>query len=427
MPHRLLTQALVDGPLEPGEYHDTATPGFSLWVNQSRRTFYMRVRERGRRPRLKLGHAATPTAPGLTAKEARLLANGKLVAHAEGKTVKPAGLKLPLDATLAALELDADTITVAQLVELFLASPLAAKWSDSHRSASKFFAKRIVVPTWGSQLARTLTRRQVKTLCAAYAKRAPINVNRLHAFLSKLCRWAVKEEWLASNPIDQLDKPGDAEESRDRELAPHELRALWSALDAVDADPDATPKARASAAIWRLRLLTVQRETPLRRCEWAWVKFDEKLLDVPAAAMKGKKGERRSQLVPLGPRALAIFEARRLQASPLDKFVFGTRPGTSRAPGRPRKVPLELPNFQGKDLRRTGTTLMTAHGITPFVVARVLAHRDNSVTGIYNRYQYLAEKRIALELLDRVLGPILEPDTEQSTTPVLPFVGPSTS
>src|SRR4030095_11821212 len=103
MPHRLLTQALVDGPLEPGEYHDTATPGFSLWVNQSRRTFYMRVRERGRRPRLKLGHAATPTAPGLTAKEGRLLANGKLVAHAEGKTVKPAGLKLPLDATVAAL------------------------------------------------------------------------------------------------------------------------------------------------------------------------------------------------------------------------------------------------------------------------------------------------------------------------------------
>jgi integrase len=420
MPKALLSQSFIDGFLERGEYHDAELAGFSIRVTQTRRTYYVRAYDRGgRRPRVKLGHARTATRAGLSYKEAHALAAGRLKRHADGKTIKPP-LGLALD-PIALAQLDAETITVEQLVGLFLASPLAAKWSDAHRANSEFFARRIVVPTFGAQLARTLSRRQVKTLEASYALRAPINVNRLHAFLSKLCRWAVREEWLEVNPIDQLEKPGDAEESRDRELAPAELRALWAALDAIDADPKATPKARASAGIWRLRLLTAQRETPLRRCQWSWVRLEDKVIDVPAEFMKGKKGSRRPHLIPLGARALAVLEARRLAASPLDVFVFGSRVGTTKAPGRGRTVPLELPDFQGKDLRRTAASLMGAHGINPFVIARVLAHKDNSITGIYNRYQYLAEKRVALETLDRVLTTILEPEKTQTETPVLPF------
>jgi hypothetical protein len=63
---------------------------------------------------------------------------------------------------------------------------------------------------------------------------------------------------------------------------------------------------------------------------------------------------------------------------------------------------------------------MATHGITEFVIARVLAHKNASITGIYNRYEYVAEKRIALDTLDRVLGAILTP-ADAATATLLPF------
>jgi integrase len=136
--------------------------------------------------------------------------------------------------------------------------------------------------------------------------------------------------------------------------------------------------------------------------------------------MKGRKGKRTAHVVPLGPRALAVLQQRRDVASQLDLFVFGTRAGTSKAPGATRRAPIALPDFQGKDLRRTAATLMATHGITEFVIARVLAHKNASITGIYNRYEYVAEKRIALDTLDRVLGAILTP-ADAATATLLPF------
>jgi len=42
-----------------------------------------------------------------------------------------------------------------------------------------------------------------------------------------------------------------------------------------------------------------------------------------------------------------------------------------------------------------------------FVIARVLGHVDSSMTGIYDRHAYAAEKRRALEALARKVGEII--------------------
>ena len=49
------------------------------------------------------------------------------------------------------------------------------------------------------------------------------------------------------------------------------------------------------------------------------------------------------------------------------------------------------------DLRRTMATGLGKLGVSRFVIARVLNHADRTVTGIYDRYEYLEEKRKALE------------------------------
>ena len=408
MPKVVLTAPLVAGPLAQGSYYDQVLPNFGLRVGKRRRTYFVRVREHGRRVRLTLGHTSTRSL-----KEARLAAAEKLRQHGEGQLLRP--LALGVQVALTTGQLDPATLTMKELCDAFIQDH-AQIWSTSHLKNSRFFANHIVGIAWGTRLATSMTRQEIRILERNYAARAPTNANRLHAFLSRLFRWAQQEELLDDVPILNMRKPVK-ERSRERLLTVDEIRQFWSALDAVAACPTTTRRDRSFLDLWRLRLLTAQREQSLRFMEWSWVHFQDKALEIPADAMKGKA---HVHLVPLGPMALAILERRRDAASKLDKFVFGTRDAASTAPGRTRGVPVALPNFKGHDLRRTATTLMAQHGVSRFDVARVLNHRDGSVTGVYDRYEYFAEKQRALTTLDRALTAILHPAAAPTT--VLPFV-----
>jgi integrase len=50
------------------------------------------------------------------------------------------------------------------------------------------------------------------------------------------------------------------------------------------------------------------------------------------------------------------------------------------------------------DLRRTAATSMGRLGVNRFILSRVLNHTDSSVDGIYDRHDYLSQKRRALDL-----------------------------
>ena len=407
MPRLVLTQALVDSPtLMPGDYRDLTLPNFGLRVGKTRRVFYIRIRERGQRIRLMLGLAGDPLHGRLRLREARRQAAERLGLHAEGAVLKP-----PLGAATGLLH--PETVTVAQLVTAFVTEH-EGRWSKSHRSASRSFAA-MLTRQFGPSLVRGINRHQLKLLIRTYASQAPINANRLQAFISTLCRWAVNEELLERNPIIGLDKP-TRERSRERTLEAHELRTFWAALDAVTANPTSTRRTRAYADLARMRLLTAQREHSLRQLEWSMVDLEAKTIAFPAALMKMA----RPHVVPLGDRAWKILEHRRAAAHVVDRFVFGSRLGAGQAPAPTRGLRIGLPDFRGHDLRRTAATLMSQHGILRFDVARVLAHQDGSITAVYDRYDYLSEKRRALETLDRVITSILEPTPATST--VVPFV-----
>jgi site-specific recombinase XerD len=97
----------------------------------------------------------------------------------------------------------------------------------------------------GSSLARTPTpdirRAEVKRFLEGVARRAPVMGNRVLQFVRAVCRWAVREELLPSNPCEALQRPR-REQSRDRVLKDEEIVALWKA---VDGEP---PDARARLA-----------------------------------------------------------------------------------------------------------------------------------------------------------------------------------
>ena len=419
MPKLVLTAQFVAGPLAPGDYMDTLLPNFGLRVRGTSRVWFVRVREHGRRIRKTLGPATIPgrapaaNAKALTLRDARQRATDLLTLHDKGGTLRPR--IVPLETGVQSDDLAPETMTVRALGAAYLAFH-QDKWSDSWAADSAWYVNQIVIPAWGDQRAQDVTRRQVRDLVEAYATRAPVAANRLHSVVRKMFRWALKRDYLDAVPmVLAVERPTDEGSGRDRVLTADEVRAFWAALDVAARNCPKVGRARAILDVWRLRLLTAQRERAIRSMEWAWVNLDDRVVEFPARAMKRRKQP--PFVLPLGSLAAQVLRRRRAFASPLDRFVFGTRTGTNHAPGVTRDAPLELPDFQGKDVRRTATTLMAEHGVSEFDLSRVLNHArkvDEGVTAIYNKYRYLDEKRRALDTLDRAVTAVLHPSRRQT-------------
>lgn len=86
-----------------------------------------------------------------------------------------------------------------------------------------------------------------------------------------------------------------------------------------------------------------------------------------------------------------------------DAMLAALRAGAA----EPEKV--VLPTWRLHDLRRTAKTLMQRAGVRPDISERVLGHIIPGVEGVYDRYDYLEEKRDALERLGKILDRIVNP------------------
>jgi integrase len=112
------------------------------------------------------------------------------------------------------------------------------------------------------------------------------------------------------------------------------------------------------------------------------------------------------------------------ESAPPGEYVFSTtggrRPisGYSKAKARLDAAIAQLRAADGlpplapwriHDLRRTVGTGLGRLGVSRFVIARVLNHADRTVTGIYDRHEYLGEKRHALTAWADEIGRVVNP------------------
>ena len=58
---------------------------------------------------------------------------------------------------------------------------------------------------------------------------------------------------------------------------------------------------------------------------------------------------------------------------------------------------LDIQHFSTHDLRRTVATRLADIGIQPHVIERILNHTVAGVAGVYNRSEYLPERKVALK------------------------------
>ncbi|MDP8993804.1 MAG: site-specific integrase [Pseudomonadota bacterium] len=211
--------------------------------------------------------------------------------------------------------------------------------------------------------------------------------------LKMLFNWLCDRDVMEVSPCDRVRRPARPVE-RDRVLDDSEVAAVWRATFHLDAP---------YGEMYRMFLLTGQRRTEVATLEWSEVKGD--LWVIPRQKVK----KDRAHAVPLSRTAGAILDE--LRERPMfagGTFAFSTTGGLSPSSNF-CKVKREIDRLSGvtdwviHDIRRTVRSKLAELGVPREVARKVLNHEDGKVDRIYNRHEYLAEKREALERWERAL------------------------
>jgi len=236
----------------------------------------------------------------------------------------------------------------------------------------------------------------------------PISANRTLSAIRVFFNWALRRGIVEVNPCAQVERPGQ-EEKRERTLAAEEVRTLWPQFEALGYP---------FGPFFKLTLVTGQRRGEVAGMRWADIDLEEKTWTLSADATKAGRGH----VVPLSPLAVRILGAvPRKAGSPYVFTTEGKTPisGFSRAKARIETVIAKqrkaakldpLPQWGVHDLRRTAATEMGRLGVARFIVSKVLNHSDRTVTGVYDRHEYVPEKRAALEAWASYLEGLVRPE-----------------
>ncbi|MCJ0824983.1 tyrosine-type recombinase/integrase [Luteimonas sp. 50] len=338
----------------------------------------------------------------------------------------------------AAKQQAAKEVTVATLADRYLkewAKPNKRSWKEDERRIEL-----VIKPTWGNRKAKEITRADVHQLIKPVAIGDPQNgiaprlaeAGHRLALVRKMYSYALDEEIVEVHPCLRMKIPGGKPKPRTRALTtPKELRVLWRITDPESIWSRAPVKRRTAASLrdkrfahgegdaLRLLLLTGARASEVCDLPWAELDLDAATWLLPAARSKNK----RPNLIPLIPVAVDLLRRRRETVEGDHVFPAARSPHlVDENLSRPlREICKELQRagfggvllgvdpFTPHDLRRTVETGMAAAKVPKEYRDRVLNHIDASVGGQhYNMYDYLDEKREALEKWWRRLEGMLQ-------------------
>lgn len=418
-----LTKLLVEkAPPQPGRdvfLWDTKVPGFGARIYSPRtdggptkRTYIFQYRTRARQQRRIVLGVHGP----ITVDAARSMAADHYEAVRKGRD--PA-----YDQQLADKQ---QPTTIERVVDEFMLRHMEGKKrAPSYIVDTRRIFENHVLPRWRGRYLKNIARRDVIELLDAIVDEGkPVAANRTLAAIRKLFNWALQRGLIEATPVALVEMPA-RETRRERTLSGDEIRVVWRCLDVLGYP---------FGPFFKTALATGQRREEVASMRWQDINEAERTWTLPSEMTKAG----RAHVVPLSSSVIeTLAETKatgirlgtgRGEGVALGTYVFTTRgdrpiSGYSKVKGRLDKAVLAartkeaLPDLEPwtiHDLRRTVGTGLGKLGVSRFIIARVLNHADSSVTGIYDRHEYLDEKRSALdawgahltELINRPAGEI---------------------
>jgi integrase len=279
--------------------------------------------------------------------------------------------------------------------------------------------KKDVIPSWGRRKVADIKRRDIVLLLDGIVKRgSPITRNRVHSALTRLFNFAAERGVIEDSPCTRIRKL--TETNKNRVLTDAEIKLLWEALDLGRKDIDIFWTTK---MVLKMIFLTGQRSGEICGMTWNEI-LDRNIWVIPAARMKNNQEHK----LPLTDTAKGIIEQARTLLGDGGPFVFCSpyrdKPLTphslSRAILRHREeMGIEDP-FTPHDIRRTVRTRLAELKVDEFIAERVMGHKLQGMLAVYNQYDYLLEKRKALEAWEKRLKAIVGIKTVRSGN-VIPF------
>jgi integrase len=283
--------------------------------------------------------------------------------------------------------------TVSALLEDWQSLHLATKRpryaTEAVRALRYAFVRYLDMPA--ADLGRAII---VKTLDAFARKGSAAMAARTGAYGKAAYGWAIKRGTLTANPF--INLPGSPTTRRDRVLSDDELVALWRA----------TGEPGAFNGILRMLILTGQRLTEVGGMTWAELSADLSTWTIPAC--RAKNGA--THIVPLSRQPQDLLRT-------MPRFGELVFPGLRSAFSGWGKAKSSLDARSGvtgwrlHDLRRTMATGLQRLGVRLEVTEQILNHISGSragVVGVYQRYDFAAEKRAALEAWGKHVSAAIE-------------------
>ncbi len=239
----------------------------------------------------------------------------------------------------------------------------------------------------------------------------PTIANDALMYCKQLFRHGIKLDLLNSNPAEPftVSDAGGVEKSRSRVLSINEIETVFKCFH-ENSDQFTRENTLATALLLALGV----RKGELIAAKWEEFNTEEKIWSLPKE--RSKSGNAIS--IPLSDEVLEWLQELYIRANH-SEFVFPKRraskrfghisPDTLNAAVQKlhRENKLSVEHFTIHDFRRTCRSMLASEGVPGHIAERCLNHKLKGVEGIYDRYDYLNERREALGLISKKLAPII--------------------
>jgi integrase len=387
MPRIRLTKSAIDAlptPYSDVVYWDAGFPGFGVKVTpKGRKVFIVLYRNGGASSKLRK-YTIGPYGR-VTLYQARLAAQKVFAAKLEGRDP-------------AAEKRERKRRVVADRVEDLLESFIVQRLSQN-RSGKEIgrLLRREVGKAWTGTSIHEISKRDVVEVISAIEQRgAPSAANKALKSIKTFLRWCVGRAVLDQSPAEGVPLPAK-EVARDRVLNDQELAQVILAAREMDGP---------YGGIVELLALTGQRREEVARMTWDELDVAQRIWTLPKSRTKNAK----EHVIHLSEQSIVVLK-RADNEGPFVFSVLGTKPFQEFSGDKRRLDQLSgVTEWRLHDLRRTCVSGMARLGVAPHVADKILNHQAGTISGVaavYQRHEFLAERRAALDLWGVHIGQVL--------------------